>query len=95
MIKENAKQKKEIATSKAEAAHIKRERIKKVQKGDVIEQYGRRQNLEIAGIPEKSEEDTDAIVLEEAKLLKEEASPARIFSLYRLAKKPTGEFEMR
>ena len=40
MVKENAKQVEEITTSKAEAADIKSEGIKEVQKVDGLEQYG-------------------------------------------------------
>ena len=42
---------------------------------DGLEQYGRRQNLEIAGTPEENGEDTNAIAIEVAKMLKVDVLP--------------------
>ena len=41
---------------------------------DVLKQYGRRQNLEISGIPVKEGENTNKLVIEVAKLANVELS---------------------
>ena len=43
--------------------------IKEEEKVDAIKQYGRMQNLEILGIPEKPDENTNQFVTEVAKLV--------------------------
>ena len=61
--------------------------IKDADKIDALEQYGRRQNLEIVGIPEKANEDTNKIVIEVAKLLKVDIAVEHIFTSHRLPAK--------
>ena len=69
MIEVNTLQKEEISNLKSQAAALKTQEIKDSIKVDELEQYGRRQNLEIVGVPEKEDENTNAIVLEVAKML--------------------------
>ena len=60
-----------------------------VEKLDRLEQYGRRQNLEIVGIPVQDGENTNAIVIEVAKLLDVSLTPEQISTSHRLpAKNP-------
>ena len=54
---------------------------------DVLEQYGRRQNLELSGIPEKESENTNKLVIEVAKLAYVELSPNQISISHRLPPK--------
>ena len=51
-----------------------------------FEQYGKRQNLEISGISEKSENTSD-LIIEEAKLANFKLSPNQIFISHRLPNK--------
>ena len=69
LIEVNTLQKEEISNLKSQAAALKTQEIKDSIKVDELEQYGRRQNLEIVGVPEKEDENTNAIVLEVAKML--------------------------
>ena len=64
LIEVNTLQKEEISNLKSQAAALKTQEIKDSIKVDELEQYGRRQNLEIVGVPEKEDENTNAIVLE-------------------------------
>ena len=57
---------------------------KEASKLDALEQYGRRQNLEIVGIPVTSNEDTNAIVQEIAELLLVRISSKDISTSHRL-----------
>ena len=67
-----------MATNKQEAEEIKRLKIlsneletrvvKEGEKVESLEQYGRKLNLEITGVPVKDEENTNDIVVEIAKL---------------------------
>ena len=65
----NKKQDAEIKKLKAESNEMSAQGPKEASKLDALEQYGRRQNLEIVGIPVTSNEDTNAIVQEIAELL--------------------------
>ena len=49
LLQINAQQKKEISTLKSQAADLENQDLKEVEKIDGLEQYGRHQNLEIAG----------------------------------------------
>ena len=60
----------------------------KEEKVDAIEQYGRRLNLEISGIPIKDGENTNKITEEIAKLVNVELSADQISTSHRLAIKP-------
>ena len=53
LIEVNTLQKKEIFDLKSQAAALKTQKIKDSIKVDELEQYGRRQNLEIIGVREK------------------------------------------
>ena len=54
---------------KSQAANLENQSFKEIEKIDELEQYGRRQNLEIAGVPQQPNENTNSIVIEVAKLL--------------------------
>ena len=54
------------------------------EKIDALEQYGRRQNLEIVGVPYKQGENTNKIVIEEAKLFIVELTQGQISTLHSL-----------
>ena len=83
----NAEQKAEITALKSESSDLKNTSLKEIEKIDNLEQYGRRQNLEIAGIPVQDGEDTNAVVMEVAKLLDVDILPSHISTSHRLPKK--------
>ena len=62
--------------------------VKEEEKVDAIEQYGRRQNLEITGIKVRDGEDTNKIVVEVAKLMNVETLCGSISTSHRLPTKP-------
>ena len=74
----NAEQKAEITALKSESSDMKNTSIKEIEKIDNLEQYGRRQNLEIASVPVQDGEDTNAVVMEVAKLLDVDILPSHI-----------------
>ena len=78
---------KEISNLKSQAAALKTQEIKDSIKVDELEQYGRRQNLEIVGVPEKEDENTNAIVLEVANMLDVDIMSSHISTSHRLPKK--------
>ena len=55
---------------------------------DALKQYGRRLNLEIAGVPVKVGENTNDIAVEVAKRANVEITKDQIFTSHRLAAKP-------
>ena len=83
----NAEQKAEITALKSESSDLKNTRINEIEKIDNLEQYGRRQNLEIAGVTVQNGEDTNAVVMEVAKLLDVDILPSHISTSHRLPKK--------
>ena len=87
LIEVNTLQKEEIFNLKSQAAALKTQEIKDSIKVDELEQYGRRQNLEIVGVPEKEDENTNAIVLEVAKMLDVDIMSSHISTSHRLPKK--------
>ena len=87
LIKVNTLQKEAIFNLKSQAAAQKIQEIKDSIKVDELEQYGRRQNLEIVGVPEKEDENTNAIVLEVAKMLDVNIMSSHISTSHRLPKK--------
>ena len=87
LIERNTLQKEEISNLKSLAAALKTQEIKDSIKVDELEQYGRRQNLEIVGVPEKEDENTNAIVLEVAKMLDVDIMSSHISTSHRLPKK--------
>ena len=82
-----AEQKAEITALKSESSDLKKTSIKEIEKIDNLEQYGRRQNLEIAGVPVQDGEDTNAVVMEVAKLVDVDILPNHISTSHRLPKK--------
>ena len=62
--------------------------LKEEEKANAIEQYGRRQNLEIAGIRLKHGENTNNIVAEVAKIVDVDLAPDKISTSHRLSAKP-------
>ena len=87
VIEVNTLRKEEISNLKSQAAALKTQEIKDSIKVDELEQYGRRQNLEIVGISEKEDENTNAIVLEVAKMLDVDIMSSHISTSHRLPKK--------
>ena len=87
LIEVNTLQKEEISNLKSQAAALKTQEIKDSIKVDELEQYWRRQNLEIVGVPEKEDENTNAIVLEVAKMLDVDIMSSHISTSHRLPKK--------
>ena len=83
----NAEQKAEITALKSESSDLKNTRIKEIEKIHNLEQYGRRQNLEIAGVLVQDGEDTNAVVMKVAKLLDVDILPSHISTSHRLPKK--------
>ena len=84
LIEKNKKQDAEIQKLKAESNEMRAQGAKEASKLDALEQYGRRQNLEIVGIPVTSNEDTNAIVQEIAELLQVTISSKDISTSHRL-----------
>ena len=74
----------EICKLKSESSDIKTPSIKGMDKLDQVEQYGRRQNLEIVNVPVQENEDTNALVIEVAKLFDVEVPPDQISTSHRL-----------
>ena len=87
LIEVNTLQKEEISDLKSQAAALETQEIKDSIKVDELEQYGRRQNLEIVGAPEKEDENTNAIVLEVAKMLDVDIMSSHISTSHCLPKK--------
>ena len=80
---------KENKELKSQSKELKSQSESEVEKLDRLEQYGRRQNLEIVGIPVQDGENTNAIVIEVAKLLDVSLTPEQISTSHRLpAKNP-------
>ena len=71
----NKEQKKEIDNLKSDSANLKMQEVKEIEKVDALEQYGRRQNLEIVGVPVKDNKNTNVIVLEVARLMNVKVEP--------------------
>ena len=69
LIVTNQKQESVIKELKAQSTTSKSSNEKEKEKVDALEQYGRRQNLEIVGVPLKEGENTNEIAIEVAKML--------------------------
>ena len=80
----NKKQAEEIENLQAQSTNLEVRGANDEGKLDDIEQYGRRQNLEIVGIPTKPGENTNKIVQEVAKLMKINLSEDQISTSHRL-----------
>ena len=83
----NKQQAEEIKQLNAHSAKLESGGKTEEEKVNVLEQYGRRQNLEISGIPEKEGENTNKLVIEVAKLANVELSPKQISISHRLPPK--------
>ena len=84
----NQIQEKEIATLKSQATELKEQSVKESVKLDDMEQYGRRQNIEIVGVPMLDGEDTNAVVREVGNLLNVEVLSCHISTSHRLPVNP-------
>ena len=69
---------------KTQSSELAIHEAKGADKIDAVEQYGRRQNLEIVGVSEKKGEVTNKIVIEVAKLLQVEITDEHISTSHRL-----------
>ena len=87
LIEVNTLQKEEISDLKSQEAALKTQEIKNLIKVDELEQYGRRQNLDIVGVPEKENGNTNAIILEVAKMLDADIMSSHIYTSHLLPKK--------
>ena len=76
--------KKEISTLKSQAANLENQGFKEIKKIDGLEQYGRCQNLEIAGVLQQPNKNTNSVVIEVAKLLNVVVPRDHISTSYRL-----------
>ena len=102
MVEEVKSLKNEIERTncKPKRLEIENERLKKsvnlsLFKIDALEQYGRRENLRIHGIPESknNQDDGEEIVLKIAKSLNVDLQPCEIQTAHRLGKKPSITFQ--
>ena len=59
----NAEQKAEITALKSQSSDLKNTSIKELKKIDNLEQYGRQQNLVIAGVSVQNGEDTNTVAI--------------------------------
>lgn len=84
LMKTNEHQEKEINALKENSAELAEKEIKDSAKIDAVEQYGRRQNLEFAGVPVVEGEDTNKLVIEIAKLIQVDVTPEQISTSHRL-----------
>ena len=91
LVLTNKNQEAEICKLKSESSDMKKQSIKEMDKLDEVEQYGRRQNLEIVGVPVQENEDTNALVIEVAKLLDVEVPPDQISTSHRLPINPNSK----
>ena len=80
----NKERKREIDNFKSDSANFKIQGVKETEKVDALEQCGRRQNLEIVDVLVKDNDNTNAIVLEVARLMNVKAEPHHISTSHRL-----------
>ena len=88
LIVTNQKQESVIKELKAQSTTLKSCNEKEKEKVDALEQYGRRQNLEIGGVPLKEGENTNEIAIEVAKMLNVSLTPDQISTFHRLQTRP-------
>ena len=88
LLATSKKQEEEIQRLKAQSASLEVLGTNESKKVDALEQCGRRLNLEIAGVLEKDNENTNDIVVEIAKLGNVEITKDQISTSHRLAAKP-------
>ena len=84
----NKLQEQEIMKLKSQSMKLRARGDEEEEKVDAIEQYGRRRNLEISGIPIKDGKNTNKIMGKIAKLVNVELSADKISISSRLAVKP-------
>ena len=84
LLQTNRKQESEIISLKEQSTALENKQIKDTEKLDAVEQYSRRQNLEIKGVPIVYGEDTNKIVVEVAKSLNVDISTDDISTSHRL-----------
>ena len=80
----NRKQESEIISLKEQSTAFENKQIKNTEKLDAVEQYSRRQNLEIKGVPIVYGKDTNKIVVEVARSLNVDISTDDISTSHRL-----------
>jgi len=85
LLDTNKKTRKRNKSSQKQSFELVEKGVKETEKIDSVEQYGRRWNLEIVGIPEKVGEDTTKIVIDVANLLQVEIGPDQISTSHRLS----------
>ena len=84
LIVTNQKQESVIKELKAQSTTLKSNNEKEKEKVDALEQYGRRQNLEIVVVPLKEGENTNEIVIKVARMLNVSLSSDQISTSRRL-----------
>ena len=84
LIVTNQKQESVITELTAQSTTLKSSNEKEKEKVDTLEQYGRRQNLEIVGVPLKEGKNTNEIVIKVAKMLNVSLSSDQISTSHRL-----------
>ena len=82
--KTSKEQKLEISNLKVHSSALENQCAKDEKKLHKLEQYGRRQNLEIIGIPQRDGEDTNSIVIEVAKMMGAKVLPEQISTSHRM-----------
>ena len=87
LLLSNKNQDIEIKSLKDHSMELTDKVLQDTEKIDAVEQYGRRQNLEMVGVPMEEGEDTNKIVIEVAKLLQVELTPDQISTSHRLPTK--------
>ena len=88
LLQTNAQQKKRNFYFEISRSSFRKSRLQKNKKIDWLEQYGRRKNLEIAGVTQQPNENTNSLVIEVARLLNVVMPPDHIPTSHRLPKKP-------
>ena len=88
LLATNKKQEEEIQRLNTQSTSLEVQGTNESKKVDALEQYGRRLNLEIAGVPVKDGENTNDIVVKVAKLANVEITKDQISTSHRLAAKP-------
>ena len=73
----NKQQEKEIKKLETQSMQLEDRGLKEEEKMDAIEQYGRRQNLEIAGIPLNDSKNTNKIVADVAEIVNVDLAPIK------------------
>ena len=87
LLRSNKNQDIEIKSLKDHSTDFTDKGLQDTEKIDAVEQYGRRQNSEIVGVPMEEGEDTNKIMIEVAKLLQVELTPDQISTSHRLPTK--------